>query len=381
MIHTFIKIKFEGADIRALKSDSEAIVWLCLNDLLKVLGRSEMIENGAVVKICKGVTRHPFKDGGRNRWAIKPFEVTTLLRRISPENGMVAKLCERMQLWVDELPIGMVNEAKLLPIQPLHNKSIIYNYQDQFPITFKAGREKTYINATQMAKSFDKSPHVWLSSASTQEFREAMVARGESESLDNQVFSTRGRMGATWIEENLAIEFARWLSPDFSAWCNAKVKELVNDSCHHSYPYPQQRHKSESSKKNFTVPQTFDEALQLAANQARQIREDEHKVSFYDQLVEMRESFKSTRIADELETSAFSLHRFLAEEGIVTFNKKRKCWVVNGPYRPLQCDVPYMLQREDGKVYPFGSVKRWTPAGREYIIELWNTKRGSYERV
>ncbi|MFR9496792.1 MAG: KilA-N domain-containing protein, partial [Rikenellaceae bacterium] len=210
---------------------------------------------------------------------------------------MVAKLCERIQLWVDELPIGMVNEAKLLPIQPIHNKSIIYNYQDQFPITFKAGREKTYINATQMAKSFNKSPHVWLSTASAQEFREAMVTRGESESLESQIFSSRGRMGATWIEENLAIEFARWLSPDFSAWCNAKVKELVNDSCSHPFPRHQQGRRGEPSMNNFTVPQTFDEALQLAANQARQIRENEHKVSFYDQLVEMRESFKSTRIA------------------------------------------------------------------------------------
>lgn len=137
MNHSFTTMKLEGVNIRALKSDSETIVWLCLNDIMKVLGRSEMIENGAVVKICKGVTRHPFREGGRNRWAIKPFEVTTLLRRIAPENGMVARLCHRIQQWIDELPVGMVNDVKLLPAQPINDKSIIYNYQDQFPITFK----------------------------------------------------------------------------------------------------------------------------------------------------------------------------------------------------------------------------------------------------
>jgi phage antirepressor YoqD-like protein len=33
----------------------------------------------------------------------------------------------------------------------------------------------------------------------------------------------------TWLQEDVAIEFARWLSPKFAIWCNDRIKELVNN--------------------------------------------------------------------------------------------------------------------------------------------------------
>ncbi|MFR9545669.1 MAG: KilA-N domain-containing protein [Rikenellaceae bacterium] len=375
MMNRTENLKFEDTWVRSIVNGQGHTQWLCLNDVLKYLDRGELIENGRILKICKGVTRLPFKDGGRNRWAIRPFEIHYLTGTLSGENGIIAAKCDKLREWIDSLPMGTNNSIQRT-MHPPSREAVIFNYQDQFPITFKTDCGTTYINATQMAKSFGKYPFVWLNLAGTQEFREAMVARGESASLESQVISTRGQNGATWIEENLAMEFARWLSPDFSAWCNSKIKELVNDG--YATIQPRQREpQPPTAAVSFAVPKTFDEALQLAADQARKLRESEHKVSFYDEYVEGRDHFKSSRIADELEISVVLLHRFLAEEGIVHYERGRKRWVVNAPYRPLQCDAPYMWQNSEGKVYPFGSVKRWTQAGREYIIELWNEKNGN----
>ena len=31
----------------------------------------------------------------------------------------------------------------------------------------------------------------------------------------------------TWMHEDVALEFARWLSPEFAIWCNDRIKELL----------------------------------------------------------------------------------------------------------------------------------------------------------
>lgn len=367
--YKFGEIKFEKTPIRMRFDENESIEWICLNDLLKSLGRKEMVENGSVIKICRSAHRIPFKEGGRNRWGIKSHDVHYLLREIAPDSKMASLKCDKMQKWINTLPIRMQQKVKV-SLPTLVREPVIFNYQDKFPITFKAENGKTFVNATQMSKSFNKYPFVWLNLAATIEFREAMVMRGESESLESQIMATRGSTGATWIEESLAMELARWLSPDFSSWCNHRIQDLVTKGYVEMQPRPKEYKRSfNESVSNFPVPQNFDEALQLAADQAKMIREDAHKVTFYDDYVENRDCFKSARIADELEISIVQFNRFLAENEIVKYENNR--WVVHTPYRPLQCDVPYMWSKSNGKVYPFGSVKRWTPAGREYIIELW----------
>ena len=366
-------LDFEKSPVRAILQKDETVVWLCLNDLLKVLDRVCMMDNGQAMRICKTSRRVPFKEGGRNRWGVKPYDVHNLLRAIRPENGMVAKVCDRMQEWINGLPVGMEPNVPVVAstITPA-KEPVIFNYQDRFPITFKTNGGKTMINATQMARSFGKLPAEWLRLAATQEFRESLVQRGEFLSLEGQIMTTRGNTGATWIEESLAMEFARWLSPDFSVWCNNRIQELVTKG-YAAMPNHREHCSSFSEAvSNYPIPQNFEEALMLAAHQAKKIREDEPKVAFYKEYVEDRDCFKSGRIAEELQITTVQLHRFLAENNIVKFEKRQ--WVVSTPYQALQCDVPYMWEKKNGKVYPTGSVKRWTPAGREYILELWRSK-------
>lgn len=130
-----------------------------------------------------------------------------------------------MQQWVNDLPTSMV-QSKRKSLSIPTGEPVVFTYQDKFPNTFKADSGRIYVNATQMAKGFDKLPSTWLTQSSTTEFRSALVRDGKSLSMESQVMTTRGHYGATWIEEPLAMEFARWLSPEFSDWCNERIKEL-----------------------------------------------------------------------------------------------------------------------------------------------------------
>ena len=361
-------IQFENTPIRVIYNEQEAVEWLCLNDLLKALNRTCMMDNGQAMRLCKTSFRIPFKDGGRNRWGVKPHDVHNLLRTIRPENSKVGKICDDLQVWVNNLPTATLKSNRTSLMVP-SGDPVVFTYQDKFPTTFKSDNGRIYVNATQMAKGFGKLPTTWLTLSSTSEFRAVLVRDGKSLSTENQVMTTRGHYGSTWIEEPLAMEFARWLSPEFSDWCNERIKELATKG-YVTMPIKRE-HRSTFGEAigNFPVPQNFEEALMLAAEQQRKIREDEPKVAFYDEFVEERDHFRSSRIADELDITTVQLNRFLAEQNIIKFEGYR--WVVQMGFRALQTDVPYMWEKQDGKMYPTGSVKRWTKAGREYIIELW----------
>lgn len=46
---------------------------------------------------------------------------------------------------------------------------------------------------------------------------------------ENQLFMTeRGGLNpGTWMHEDIALDFAQWLSVDFRLWCNDRIKELL----------------------------------------------------------------------------------------------------------------------------------------------------------
>ena len=121
----------------------------------------------------------------------------------------------------------------------------------------------------------------------------------------------------------------------------------------------------------------MDTALAMIEEHRKVIRDFIPKVAFYDDFIENREWFRSTRIADELNISPRSLHQFLLEQGICKYQKHQ--WLVFPAYRAWQCDVPYTWENAQGKVFTFGSAKRWTQVGREYIIELWKKMHPEYQ--
>lgn len=99
----------------------------------------------------------------------------------------------------------------------------VFNYNGG-SVTFKTEDGVVYVNATEMSKQFGKRPSKWLELPSAKEFLSALQTIRKSDSL---IKTIEGKNGGTWMHEDVAIEFARWLSPAFSIWCNDKIKELL----------------------------------------------------------------------------------------------------------------------------------------------------------
>lgn len=361
-------LQFEESKIRVIQNSEKEVEWMCLNDICEVLQRRIMIESGEAMKLCPSASKIQFKMAGREYWAIKPDELPRLLRSVSKENQPIAELCKRLGRWCEELYVPEAPAPSVVDLLARNESApIIFNYQNHFPVTFKSESGKIMVNATQMAKSFAKLPTEWLRLNATQEFREMLLKEGRSKNLEEQVITTRGINGATWICEDLALELARWLSPDFSLWCNTCTRELV------ARGYASSRPRTKEDLENHPVPTNIDDALELTMKLQDKIKEDKPKVKFYEKYVENRDWFKSGRIADELQISTIQLHQFLYENKIVRYERKQ--WAVLKQYSSLQIEIPYEWTNPvTNKTYKFGSQKRWTPYGREFILNLWKSK-------
>lgn len=102
-------------------------------------------------------------------------------------------------------------------------------YYDDTPINFAKGRD-VMVNATDMAKPFGKVPKDWLRTQQSKDFINSLAAVRQMCPTDllkmKQGGNDRTAQG-TWMHEDVALEFARWLSPEFAIWCNDRIKELL----------------------------------------------------------------------------------------------------------------------------------------------------------
>ena len=102
-------------------------------------------------------------------------------------------------------------------------------FYNNCPITFEKG-SSVMVNATEMAKPFGKRPVDWLRLPSTQTFIKQLSEVRKSHNT-NFVVTAKGNSSefeqGTWLHEDVALEFARWLSPAFAIWCNDRIKELL----------------------------------------------------------------------------------------------------------------------------------------------------------
>ena len=127
------------------------------------------------------------------------------------------------------------------------NEMAIYEYNGN-PISFDKIEKGYMINATQMAKPFGKNVRQWFDNHATHEYIEAVAADKGIEPMGKfrtslnasdlakrypmLVKVSKGGMPGqvvqgTWMHEDVALEFARWLSPKFAIWCNNRIKELL----------------------------------------------------------------------------------------------------------------------------------------------------------
>ena len=108
---------------------------------------------------------------------------------------------------------------------------INYSFNGNEIAFIKGSDRNVMINATEMAKTFNKRPNDWLNLPSTKDFLFELSIKRKNGNSDYQAVITKigapENGGGTWLHEDAAIEFARWLSPKFAIWCNDRIKELL----------------------------------------------------------------------------------------------------------------------------------------------------------
>jgi hypothetical protein len=133
---------------------------------------------------------------------------------------------------------------------------VTFQYKE-FPVTFQTDG---YLNATAVAKPFGKKVESYLKKSRTKEYiselsdalfgtptAAELVRKGDY--LDEQEI---------WLHPKLAVDFARWLSPEFSLWCYDRAEEFLNKD------RVQSQHR---------LPTNFLEALE-AIVESEQVKED-----------------------------------------------------------------------------------------------------------
>ena len=300
--------------------------------------------------------------------------VMIFINKMDREGKNPFDLLDELEVWGNKLLELEAGELHAVP-----QDDIVMHFEEGFPVTFRRVGDKLMVNVTQITMRFGKIPSEWLRIASTDMLRREMAGNGHTGKYESQVFTTRGRgHGATWLESPLVIPLARWIAPDLSLaeWLGEAIGKL---SVKRGKTIVRERPRVAAPGlpcMDCPMPQDMESATRLILELRKVVSESLPKIVFYEEFIENRDWFKSTRIADELGISPRQLHQFLAEEGICKYEKRQ--WVVFPSCRAWQCDVPYTWENSRGKVYTFGSTKRWTQAGRECIIELWRKRNPEY---
>ncbi len=111
---------------------------------------------------------------------------------------------------------------------------VIFNYEGK-NINFKEEKGSVLMNATQMAKVFGKTPKDWLRLQTTKEFLNVLKDSQRAD-VPFELFEQGkqliqvvhgGKNRGTWMHEDVALEFSRWLHPKFAIWTNKHIKELL----------------------------------------------------------------------------------------------------------------------------------------------------------
>lgn len=275
----------------------------------------------------------------------------------------------------------------LFPVHILHtmNELIKQTFEGQ-NITFKTENNVIYVNATEMAKPFGKFVANWMDKDSTKEYLEELnLIIGNP--IIKLVNKQAGRYGGTWMHEDVAMEFARWLSPKFAIWCNKQIKTLFTTGHIELAPKTdaqkvleaisilqrqveeQQAQLIEQTKKIEEQGQEIEKQSEAIEERDTLITEQKPKVDYYDKAMSTDGLYTATQIAKEFNKNVKEFNILLHKLGI-QYNVNGQ-WVLYGKY----LNQGYTSSKTYFYSDTFGNQHKklttlWTEKGRKFIYDL-----------
>ena len=262
-------------------------------------------------------------------------------------------------------------------ISVIMNETSIFSYNGS-SISFFNGKN-VMVNATEMARVFGKRPVDYLRLPSTSELIKAIVRK--SHISENQLVTTQQGStingGGTWMHEDVALDFAQWLSVDFKLWCNDRIKELltqgvttVNDddvTILHAMQVLQKRVDEKQRALEF--------AQETITTQNEQLKLQAPKVKYVDDVLQSVNTYTSTQMSKELGLrEAEQLHKILKEKGVMF--KQSGQWMLTAKYCEHGYTKPrtHQFTRNDGSVGT-STTTVWTEKGRVFLHDMFNLKK------
>lgn len=246
------------------------------------------------------------------------------------------------------------------------NEVIKYDYNGT-AITFQHGAN-VMVNATEMAKPFDKHAKHWLGNQSTKEFLEALTKVRNLTLADLVTVRYGGDNPGTWMHEDVAMEFARWLSPKFAIWCNDRIKELLTQGVTTINDDDATIEKAmDILHKRLEQSRAEAQRLQMQNDiQDQQLRIQAPKVEYHDKVLASQSTYNTTQIAKEFGWGAVTLNKKLQDLGIQY--KQHGQWLLYAKYqgKGYTKTVTHSFTNSNGET---STEQRtvWTEAGRKFI--------------
>jgi len=230
-------------------------------------------------------------------------------------------------------------------------------------ITFFNGKD-VMVNATEMAKAFGKRPVDWLkTSQSNVIIKELSKVRNVT--LADLVRVVKGTDNpGTWMHEDVAMEFARWLSPTFAVWCNDRIKELMTTGVAKLDSIS----RKDLARMLFESEEAKEQLAAKAELQQKELQQAAPKVQYYEEVLQSNSTYNANQIAKELGMSAVTLNKTLHELGIQY--KQNGTWLLYHKYqnKGLAKTKTFVYTDSEGKEHTRMQTV-WTEKGRKFIHE------------
>lgn len=262
----------------------------------------------------------------------------------------------------------------------------VFSYQGS-NVTFNRG-DCVMVNATEMAKPFKKRPNDWMNTKQSKRFLDALAATRKMVADDLVQVKNGGNDFGTWLHEDVALEFARWLSPEFAIWCNDRIKELLRygmtatettiDSIIADpesgikllQALKQEREaKAKLQAENQQQQVVIEQRNGTIAIQEKQLKEAAPKVKYVDDTLQSVNTLTTTQIAKSLGMNVDALTKKLKEIGVIY--RQSNQWMLKNPYSGwhLHSTRTSTFTRSDGTVGT-NVYTVWTERGRYFIDAL-----------
>ena len=251
------------------------------------------------------------------------------------------------------------------------NNPVVYDYKGS-QISFSLG-ENVMANATEMAKPFGKQPIDWLKTNQSKDYIETFSKLKFISLADLVQVIKGGNNPGTWMHEDVALEFARWLSPAFAIWCNDRIKELLktgvttvsNDDEAIAYAMTVLNRRLEESK---AEKERLEQQNRL---QSEQLKLAAPKVQYVDNVLRSVNTYTVTQLAKELGfNSGEALNKKLKEMRVQY--KQSGQWLLYTDYsgKGYTKTKTESFTRNDGSIGT-NTYTVWTEVGRAFLHSLF----------